>query len=373
MRLTDPLFTARGNPTPTMPVRARRAWSLGLILLAASVQGVDNRAQPFVTAQAGQALPEAVPANARVRFEVLGTQRDRPTGVRRTETHVTLAAGEGARRYLAAGGTDVADICQVGVIGAPASIRAAHVWQLDVFAVAVSSTETTLELRWTRSGGNQDDRQTEAGDTRTLTLGAGDYHIFDYVSAPPGTSSCANVILRVLADPLPPPGPEPLLTVDLWLSQEGAGGRQWTHQRIAGRAGRPLPFRLNALRWSAAGTMLPATTGGPAIGLDVTGTIQATLRPDGFLDASVRVVRGLSWGRARVEGEGEQAFRCAVGEPVAILLPDPKSQAWMRSTGDVTPPFADGVSAQGGTTVVDFARFFAGSHGAVYIVVRRQS
>ncbi|MBE3097210.1 MAG: hypothetical protein IMZ44_08795, partial [Planctomycetes bacterium] len=222
MRFKASSFTMRKKPVMTVRVLARRTLSVGLVLLAASISGVDSKAQPSVGTRAGPAVLGAEPANARVRFEVLGTLRDRATGIRRTETHLTLATGEGATRYLAAGGPDAADICQVAVVDDPASVRAAFVWQLDVLAVAVSPLQTTLELRWSRSRGTPDDRQVEAGDTRTLTLGAGDYHVFDYVSAQPGSSQCANLILRVLADPLPPIEPQPSLTVDLWLSQEGA-------------------------------------------------------------------------------------------------------------------------------------------------------
>ena len=152
--------------------------------------------------------------------------------------------------------------------------------------------------------------------------------------------------------------------------QEGKSGRHWKHQRIGGRAGQPLPFRIDALQWSAAGAILRGPADQPSVGLDVAGTIQATLRPDRFLDVSVRVRRGLSWGRARVEGQ--QELRCAIDEAVAMLLPDPKGQAWVQTVADLTPPLADGVFAQGDKTVVDFARFFAGTHGALYVVVRRQ-
>ena len=161
--------------------------------------------------------------------------------------------------------------------------------------------------------------------------------------------------------------------MDLWLSQEGSTGRHWRHERISGRAGQPLPFRIDALRWSPTGTILPGPTDRPAVGLEVTGTIQPTLCPDRFVDLTVRARRTFSWARARVEGEGQQELRCAIDEAVAILLPDPKGQARVQTAGDMTPPFADGVFAQGDSTVVDFARFFAGSHGALYIVVRRQS
>ena len=361
-----------GGRTVGEPVPVLRALILGLILLAVFLWAVGSVSQPLVWARADQSASDAVPAKARIRFEVLRTNRDSATGDPSTGTHVVLAVGGRVTRYLTAGGVENADVCRVGVADDAASVRAVYLWQLDVQAVSVSPTQTTIELQWSRSRGSLRDGQAEAGDTRTLTLGAGEYHVFDYVSAPPGVSSCANLLLRVLADPLPQPEAQPLVTVDLWLSQEGKTGRQWTHQRIAGRAGQPLPFRLDALRWSPTGTILPGPTDRPAVGLEVTGTIQPTMRPDRFVDLTIRARRTFSWGRSRVEGEGQQELRCAIDEAVAILLPDPTGQARIQTVAELMPPFADGVFAQGDKTVVDFARFFAGTHGALYVVVRRQ-
>jgi len=372
MRPTTESLETGGGRMVREPVRVLRALSLGLVLMAVSFQTVGGISQPVIPPQPDRVSLEVVQPRARVRFAALGTHRDRPTGDPETETHVTLGVGEGARRYLAVRGTDEADICNASVVSDPLSVRAVYLWQLDVQAVSVSPTQTTIELQWSRTRGSLGERQPEAGDTRTLTLGAGEYHVFDYVSAPPGVSSCANLFLRVLADPLPQPEPQPLVTVDLWLSQEGRTGRQWTHQRVAGRAGQPLPFQINPLQWSPSGAILRGPADRSAVGLDVAGTIEATVRSDRFVDVSVRVRRGLSWGRVWVEGDGQQEFRCAIDEAVALLMPQPKGQARIQTVAEVTPPFADGVFAQGDKTVVDFARFFAGSEAVLSIVVRRQ-
>jgi hypothetical protein len=308
-----------------------------------------------------------------VRFEVLGTEREHATGRPQAGTHVTLGVGERATRFLAAGAADDPDICHAGFVNDPSTVHAIYLWQLDVRMLTGSPTETTLELRWSRARANQEQMQAEAGDTRTVTLGLGEYQIFDYVNALASpSSSCTNVMLRVLADPLPQPDPQPLLTLDVWLAYDGKAGSRWVHQRVSGRSGQPLSFRLDALKWSPAGVPIVADEEGPAIRLEVGGTITATLRPEGFLDVSVRAVRSLTWGRARLQGEGQQDFRCAVGESVAIVLPDPKGQASARTTAVGQTTLADGLTVRGDKAIVDFARFFAGGEASLHVVVRRE-
>lgn len=315
----------------------------------------------------------ALQGKARVRFEVLGTEREHATGRPQAGTHATLGADERVTRYLAAGGTDDPDICHAGFVNDPSTVHPIYLWQLDVRMLAGSPTETTLELRWSRARANQGEMRAEAGDTRTLTLGLGEYQIFDYVNAfPISSSSCTNVILRVAADALPQPDPQPLLALDVWLAHDGKAGSRWVHQRVSGRSGQPLPFRLNALKWSPAGVPIVADEEQPTIGLEVSGTITATLRPEGFLDVSLRATRALTWGRARLTGEGQQDFRCAVGESVAILLPDPKGQASAQTTAVGQTTLADGVIVSGERTVVLFARFFAGGQASLHVVVRRE-
>ena len=343
------------------------ALGLGLVLVAPLLSGVEASK----ATEARQISSEPQP-RARVRFDVLGTQRERATGGPQAETHVTLGTGDGVTRYLAAGGADDPDICHAGFVNDPASVHPIYLWQLDVRMLTGSPTETTLELRWRRSRVNPGEMQAEAGDTRTVTLGLGEFQIFDYVNALPiSPSSCANLVLRVAADPLPEPDPQPLLTLDLWLAHDGKTGSRWVHQRVSGRSGQSLPFRLEALKWSPAGAPIAAGDEGPAIGLELRGTINATLRPEGFLDVSVRAMRSLTWGQARVRGEGQEDFRCAVGESVAILLPDPTGQANAEATAVGHTKLLDGVIVRGDKAVVDFARFFAGGQASLYVVITR--
>jgi hypothetical protein len=345
------------------------ALGLGLVLFARLFPSVE--ASKATGARQISAEPQQV--KARVRFEVLGTQREHATGGPQAETRVTLGAGEGVTRHLAAGGADDPDICHAGFVNDPSSVHPIYLWQLDVRMLIGSPSETTLELRWRRSRVNQGEMQAEAGDTRTVTLGLGEYQIFDYVNALPSSpSSCMNLVLRVAADPLPQPDPQPLLTLDLWLAHDGKTGPRWVHQRVSGRSGQSLPFRLEALKWSPAGAPIAAAGEGPAIGLEIRGTISATLRPEGFLDVSVRAVRSLTWGRARLRGEGQEDFRCAVGESVALLLPDPKGEATAQAATGGPTKFADGVFLRGEKTIVNFARFFAGSQASLHVVVRKR-
>jgi hypothetical protein len=319
-----------------------------------------------------QAADSTREANARVRFEVLGTHRERPTGWPQAETHATLGVGETVTRYLTAGRGEAPDICEAGFINDPASVRPAYFWQLDARVLAVTAATTTVQLRWRRSQAHQGSMQEEAGDTRTLTLGLGEFQNFDYVGAPAGSSSdCSNLLLRLLVDPLPLADPQPLVTMDLWLAHDRSGRRRWVHQQVSGRSGQLVTFRLDPLMWSPAGTPIDKESPGPGIGMGVQGTAVATVRPEGFVDVSVQAKRSLTWGRARLDGEGQQDFRCDVNEAVALLFPDATGQAVAPAAmGGVE--MAPGVFNHDDKTVVDFARFFAGSDAALYVVVHRR-
>ncbi len=363
-------FARQSKRAGTDSSRIVRPWAARLLALAALMAVGHFTSELGAGSARGQSEPQRI--SARGRFEVLATQRDRATGRPRAETYVTLGDGEGASRYLAAGSADAPDICQAGFVNEPSSVHPMFLWRLDTQVLGVSSTATTLQLRWSRSRTIQGRTEADQGDTRTLTLGLGEYHVFDYVAAAPDSpSSCANLVLRILAEPVPRPDPQPLLAVDLWLVDETDSGQRWVHQQVKGRSGQPLPFRLDALKWSPSGSRSHADAVGPSIGLDVRGTVNATLRPDGPVDVSIRAARSVTWGGARLSGEGQQEFRCAFGESVAILLPDPVGEAASRSTAAAGAKFAEGVFARGETTVVDFARFFAGRQTSLYVVVSR--
>jgi hypothetical protein len=356
------------QPITTRP-SARRMRSLVWLVCLGWVSLGAPPSQPLTLARAGQTASTGVPDRVRIRLELVGTPYDQPTGRPRVEAFGTLAAGERLTRFMTAGGPDDPDVCHVGAMSDAASAQGVYVWKLDVEAVAVSPTQTTLQVQWSRTRGAWSTQPAEAGDTRTLTLGPGDYQILDYVSAAPAVSSCASLVLRVLAEPLPPPSAQRPLTVDLWLTQEGTAGPEWVHEHIDGRSGQPLPFRLGPLRWSVVNEGTPGAGSEPVLGLEVRGTLVVEVRPDGLLDATVRLTRTFTSGRGGVEGEGSQDFRCALGEAVALILPDPRGQIRLRRTSRAGASFVEGVTADDKTTVIDLARFFAGREGTLYVVV----
>jgi hypothetical protein len=346
---------------------------LTVVALAAGI-AVSERpfAPPLAASPRRQAGLEAssTPARSRIRLEVLGTPWDQPTGAPQVETRVLLAPGQGATQYIVAGGTEDEDVCRAGFVSAPASLRPVYLWEVDVRVVAVAPTRTTVELRWRRSRPRAPETAV-VGDVRTVTLGPGDYHVFDFVTAPPGSTSCANIVLRVLADPLPERLPEPPVTVDLWVAQDDARGRHWARQQVSGRLGGPLSFRLGPLEWALDGTPNSPRSDGTPIRLDVSGTVQPVLRADGQLDVEVAMIRALSLGRARVTGEGRATFTCAFDEAIAIPMPEARGQSRARVAGQEGSPAAPGVQALGPLTVVDFAQFFTAKPTTLYVVVHR--
>jgi hypothetical protein len=342
------------------------------VVLAAGVAVSEFAFEPPLAAsprsqEATEASP--APARSRISLEVLGTPSDRRTGVPQMETRAVLAPGESATRHVVAGDTPDEDVCRAGFVSDPAGLRPAHLWEVQLHLVAVAPTTTTVELRWRRSRPRDPDAS-PVGDVRRLTLGPGEYHVFDYVAATQGSASCANVVLRVLADPLPETVPQPPVTVDLWVAQDDARGRHWARQQVAGRLGAPVPFRLGPLEWSLDGTPGPPRPDETPIRLDVAGTVHPVLRADGQLDVEVAMTRGLSLGRARVGGEGRATFPCAFDEAVEIPLPDVRGRSRAR-VAEHEGARAPGVQTAGPLTTVDFAQFFAARPTTLYLVVRR--
>jgi hypothetical protein len=354
----------------TAPQARGRRWLQLVLVVCAAALGLSvlPLAAPLAASSPGQAAPEA-PARSRIRLEVLGTPWDQPTGESQVETRVSLASGQSATRYVVAGGTDDANFCRVGFVSDPVGLRPVYLWEVQIHLVSVTPTKSTVELRWSRSG-TREQESPVAGDVRTVTLGSGEYHLLDYLAAPTRSAACASVVLRVLADPLPEPVPQPPLTIDLWVAQDDARGRHWARQQVAGQPGQALPFRLGPLQWSLDGAPASHGSDDAPIRLDVAGTVQPVLRADGRLDVTVQMSRGLSLGRAQVIGEGRATFDSAFDEAVEIQLPDAKGQSRARVAARAGASAAPGVQETGQLTVVDFARFFAAKPTNLYIVVR---
>ncbi len=352
-----------------------RRWVRVCLIACAAAFGlsVAPAAPPLSASSPGRTAPEAPspPARSRIRLEVLSTPWNRPTGTPRGETRVELEPGQRATQYVVAGGGDDPDFCRPGFVSDPAGRRPVYLWVVQLHLVAVTPTRTTVELRWSRSR----PREPEAplvGDVRTVTLGSGEFHVFDYVAASTDSSACANVLLRVLADPVPESAPQPPAAIDVWMAQEDARGRHWARQRLEGQPGQALPFRLGPLEWSLDGAPRPHDAGDTPIRLDVSGTVRPVVRADGRLDVAVEMTRGYSLGGARVTGEGRATFDCAFDEAVEIQLPDAKGQSRARVAGRVALPAVPGVREDGQRTVVDFAEFFAGKPTSLYVVVHRR-
>jgi hypothetical protein len=275
-------------------------------------------------------------------------------------------------RRVATSASGDPDLCQAGFVRDPSAGRPFRVWDIEARVLASLPTHTTLALRWSRSRRDPDGVQPEAGDASVFSLAPGEHRVFDYVAAPVGVpAACANLVLRLLASPITTPGPQPDLTFDVWLVHEDKAGRRWVHQQVAGRAGQTVAFALDPLTWSAGHQPTVQPAGEPGVGQAVDGTMYAALGPDGFLDVAVRARRAITWGRGRVEGEGREELRCAVGEAVALLLPPPEGEIAAETSVAPRGPLADGVVVQGGKTIVDVRRFFAGSQMSLYVVVTR--
>jgi hypothetical protein len=363
-------FQATSRTDRTTATGARRWLALAQVVCAAAVAlGAYQFAPPIAASSPGESAPEASsePTRSRITLEVLGTLWDRPTGAPKGDVRVVLEPGQRATHHIVAGNED-AELYHVGFVKDPAGLRPSYLWEVQIQLLAVSPTETTVELRWSRSRPREQEAPV-AGDVRTVTLRPGEYHLFDYVAADTRSTSCANVVLRILADPLPEPPLQPPVSVDLWVAQEDARGRHWARQQVAGRPGHSLPFTLGPLEWSLDGTPTSHGSDDAPIRLDVSGTVQPVLRADGRLDVAVEMTRGFSLGRARVTGKGRATFDCAFDEAVEIQLPDARGQSRALVAGRAGTPVAPGVQESGQLTVVDFAQFFAAKPTSLYIVV----
>jgi hypothetical protein len=281
-------------------------------------------------------------------MEALGTERDGITGRLRSGRTESQAISETSRRFLTAGNVAHPSVCKAGFSDdRPADY--VLLWKFETTVVDVAAGRSRLQVHWTRSrAGNP---VAERDETRTITLGPGDTHVLDFVEnqADPGTA-CASLMVRIAADPILPEALRPV-TVDLWtVDESAAGGVRSVHEHVQGGGGESLKYQLPPFDFVAAGA---GTTSGRAVQINVGGTLQATLAPDGFVDVTLTTVRKTMSGKAAVQGEGRVQFRTKVGETVAVLLPEP---AWRL-------PLREGDGS------VDIGRLFAGHRLSLYVKV----
>ena len=336
----------------------------GLLVVLAwgSMAGLARQQAP------GAAPTPAVPIRAQIRFEALMTLEDGPTGLQRFESRSIRAVGSEAVGFFAVGDRETPTLCEGGFSPTRPESPAFYLWRFQTRVLAATEAQTTLAVSWTRWRRDEPD----AIGARTITLQPGDYHILDFVSAPVGVpSSCANLEIRLAADPVPQDEPRPELTYDLWLSQEGPLGSRWVHRQVRGRSSDPVAFTLGPLAWSVGGGALSDPANRRAVHLGVKGTLRATLGPDGLVDVSVKTDRTLTWcGHGGWDG-GRQSYRARLGEAVALVLPDPASTADVpvNTCADATAP---AVQRKGTRAVLDFGQLFAGNHASLTIVISRE-
>jgi hypothetical protein len=167
--------------------------------------------------------------------------------------------------------------------------------------------------------------------------------------------------------------PAERLSLDLWLAYAGPMGPRVVHERANTGSGGSVPLTFEALKWSANGMPVAADYEGLALGVDVGGTVRATLQPDGLVDVSLDVSRSFQWGQLKTRGGGRQNFRCAADEVVEVILPDPPS-------AEVSTPLsvgfkgalADGVTVRGDSVFIAPARFLSGGRLSVFVQVHRE-
>ncbi len=314
---------------------------------------------------------------ARLRLQILQTERTGATGRGELTTERTVAVGDSVRLYAVAGRDNDADLCAAGLPRDLAARQSVYTWQIDATVVAVSATGTTLNLQWTRSRRDETGQHEEMGEASRLVLTPSDFRLVDYVRAPSDSSSaCSSLALTIQVEPRLATGDTgtPPLTFDLWLAYNGKTGQRSVRERAAAKSGESVPLTFRPLKWSPAGVPVPSDYAGLALGVDIGGSVRATLRPDGLIDVSVDVTRGFEWGHWKSRGGGHQDLRCAVGEAVEIILPDPPA-------GEATTPLpagfkgstAEGVSVRGDNVSVAPGRFLSGGRVSLFMIISHES
>lgn len=311
---------------------------------------------------------EPAPAawRASVRIEALGTASAGATGKPRAATERTLAVGEVLSADLIAGDAADASLCNIGFIDPSPEGGATYNWRIEARVEAAGLSGTSLAISARRLAGASAGPNAEASVdlTRRVTLQPAEYHTLDFVTPAVGADdACASLMVRVAADPVPPEGSQIPLDFDVSIVHDGRPGSRTLQQRLTGRGGEPVPFRLGPLAWPAGDTHSIASR----LQLVVTGTIAASVRPDGSVDVTVRAARTFSWLAGEIGGEGRQDYRSRLDETAALVLPTPKG--YFRRTGRAELPT---VGTSGGREVsIDLSEFFKGGETALHIRVSR--
>jgi hypothetical protein len=355
MARTDRLARRWRRKTPLL---AATALALCVVPLAHRLPGTRH-----ITAQQDEA---GTSWRASVRMEVLGTAVNGATGKPRADLSRPLAVGEAAAVDLQAGDAEDPSLCNVAFLDPAEVSEPTYHWRLEARVEAAGGAGTTLSLAARRLAGPSSgpSAQAEVMVARKVTLAPGEYHTLDFVAARPGSrDACASLIVRVWADPIPPPGTQVPLDVDVALVHEGRPGSRSVQQRVTGRGGEPVAFRLGPMAWPGGDTHSVASR----LQMVVSGTVTASLRADGTLDVTTRAVRTFSWLGNTVGGEGRQDYRSRFGEGAALILPAPRGYF---GGGDAAMP-APGAAGDDNTARLDLSRFFEGGETSLQVRIAR--
>lgn len=328
-----------------------RAAMVAALAVAAAI-GVFAVRDAVVPAEAksptrsGQVSSSGTQLRVRVRFEALGTERAGITGKPRSARIDEVAVGDTFTRFFAAGKANDSNICR-GLFWVDPLADYMFLFRIETTVVGVAEGRPTLQVHWTRS--RVGEAAPERDETRTITVGSRDTHTFDYIESPDAAGTCASLMLRVSAEPFAP-GPTQQLIAELWTVDEIQGATRSVHQQVHGKSGDALDYHLPQLDVVLAGVSAP---NGTAIGVDVSGLLQATLDGDGFVNVVLTTTRRSVSAKGSVGGEGRVEFRAKVGEPAEVLLPDPVGHLLL---------------SEGGPRV-DLARVFAGHQTSLYVKV----
>jgi len=358
--------------TTTRQRRQARLFSVASVGLAIGILVVPiasrrTAARPIATDRIG-AKPDDQAWRASLRFDAIGTLRGGATGRPHVEIVRALGVGETTAQDLIAGDHDDPSLCNVGFVVNASTARPIYHWHLEARVLETSATHTTVAISGRRTRPDVSGAVDDVELTRTLTLAPDEYHTLDFVSASGTDSACTSTMVRVWAEPLPPPGVRVPIVSDVWLVHAGPLGESLAYQRIAGSSSEPLSFHVGPLAWPVATTGVGANAP-PKLQIEVTGSISATLRPDGLVDVSTRAVQTFSWAGYMMGGEGRQDFRSRPGEVVALLFPNPGGT--IRAAKDMPPDLslARGVTRMGQQTVIALSEYFGDSQVALYVQV----
>ncbi|MDO8836384.1 MAG: hypothetical protein Q7V01_12360 [Vicinamibacterales bacterium] len=336
----------------------KRAGRLGLTVVVFGVAGLI----------CGSASGEETSARARVDVSIIGTQRTGATGppsatagdnlaVRQTETF-GLYARDGS---LGAGPWP--DLRQSSEGSA---------WRVTVRLVSLQVDTVELAITWGRHRASAGSWSPEAGDSRTVSLRAGERHVLDLVQIDTPTSSLANVLVELEVRRVEDPAYADLsIGYDLWLVHEGRGGRRTTRRvQLNDGQGATLPFAFEPVGFGLDGRVR-ARVDGASLALSVDGQAMGRLRPDGAFDVAITSWLWLRCGKGGRGGRGgTKTFTARDGEAVGVELPVGTGYCGIPDV-PLPPDARNGVTAEGASLRISNEAFFEGERLSLLVTVGR--